>query len=127
MITGPTAPKRVMASFGGTATFSVTATNATTYQWYIDRNDGMGFVPLAGATDASYTVSPVTEVNSTYQYYCVAMNATGSVTSPIFTLATQVGVPKTDDFLPGLWAGTALLAVVVFAATAVMRRRKHSA
>ncbi len=127
VITGPTVPKTIPTNFGGTTTLSVTATNATSYQWYIDRNDGMGFIPLVGATDASYTISPVTLENSTYQYYCVAMNATGRATSPIFTLMPQIGVPKTDNSLPGLWAGIAIIAAAGLAAAVVLRRRNHKA
>ena len=125
-ITDPTQAKTVTATVGSPATFSVTATNATGYQWYIDR--GNGFVAISGANAASYTTTAVTMANSGYRYYCRISNANGSVDSPIFTLnvITQPDIPATgDSATPGLWIGIMMLAGMGLTASVVLSRRKR--
>jgi len=59
---------------GTNATFSVTASNAVSYQWQV--NDGSGWSNLAntgiysGATTATLTLTGATAAISTYQYRC---------------------------------------------------------
>ena len=98
-VTIPTAETLVDVNEGETGTMSITATNATAYQWYINRNDGLGYVKIDGATTSTYTTSAVNLANDGYTYYCVASNATGSVQSPIFTLnvIAKVVIPETGD------------------------------
>ena len=57
---------------------AVTAENVGTYQWYVDRGDGKGYVPLSGATSAMYETSPVSAANDGYKYICVVTNEHGS-------------------------------------------------
>ncbi len=70
---------------GGNATFSITATNTTSYQW--QENQGSGFTnltnvaPYSGATSTSLTITAATAGMSGYTYRCIA---TGSI-SPAAT------------------------------------------
>ncbi len=123
-ITGPAVDQTVTVAVGKTGTMSYTDGSATGYQWYINRNNGKGFVPISGATGASYTTSAVTLSNNGYQYYCIATNGYGSATGPVFTLnvVAQPDVPATGgNSVPGLWIGIALLS----AGSIVLVRRKR--
>ena len=63
VVTAPsitTQPGNATVKVGETATFTIAATGTDlTYQWQIDRNDGNGWVNIAGATATSYTTSTV--------------------------------------------------------------------
>ena len=97
VITSPAAAQSVSGKPGNTVTLAVTATDATSYQWYINRQDGKGYVAIPGATAASYTTSAVNAANNGYTYYCVAANANGTAQSPVFTLTVESQVPQTGD------------------------------
>lgn len=86
VITAPAAKQEVAVLEGEQGTMTITATDATAYQWYINRNDGLGYVPISGATSASYTTSVVNMKNNGFTYYCVASNAYGETESPVFLL-----------------------------------------
>ncbi len=67
------------------ASFSITATGATSYQWQVD--PGSGFVNItddaiySGATTATLNITAAPfSINNT-QYRCIATNGTGSTTS----------------------------------------------
>lgn len=127
VITSPTTDQKITVAVDDTATLRVTAKDAQSYQWYVDR--GNGFKAISGATGASYTTSPVTLENDGYRYYCVAANADGTARSPIFTLNVQesVEVPPTGDSSQmGLWLGLALLSFAGLAACATLWRRKRA-
>ena len=106
VFTAPAGPKDVTVQEGKQSVMSVTATDADSYQWYVNRNDGQGYVAIAGATDATYSISAVKLEDDGYTYYCEATNAYGTIKSPVFTL--QVGQssaqPQTGyDTHAGLW------------------------
>lgn len=127
-VTDPTVNRTVPVTVGSPATFSVTATGATGYQWQINRNDGNDFVPISGATGASYTTAPVTLANNGYQYYCVATSNGGSITSPVFTLnvTEPMDVPATgDSSTPILWLGILLLAGAILTVNTALYRGKR--
>ena len=146
VITSPTTDQKITVAVDDTATLRVTAKDAQSYQWYVDRGNGSGFTKISGATGASYTTSAVTLENDGYRYYCAAMNAYGEMHSPIFTLNVQesVEVPPTGDSSPlnvqesvevpptgdssqmGLWFGLALLSFAGLAACATLWRRKRA-
>lgn len=79
---------------GASTTFSISATNATGYQWQV--NTGAGFTnlvngaPYSGVTTATLTITNATAAMNGYQYRCVATGV-GSATSNLATLA----VPST--------------------------------
>ena len=88
-----TEPASQTVNAGSAATFTVVASDATSYQW--DRNGQ----PIAGATSASYTLSPAISANNGDSYSVVVSNAGGSVTSSaaalrvtgVSVLAGQIG------------------------------------
>ena len=84
-------PQSLTANLGDTATFSIVATNATTFQWLKDGT------PLPGATNATLTLTNV-QPPRIGDYQVVAGNGFGSVTSSVATLSIN-GVN------PGIWKG----------------------
>lgn len=80
------------------ASFSVTATGSgLTYQWYVDQNDGAGYVALADTAIYSGSASPVltlTSVPVRYNNYRYRVTVTGTcapaVSSNIVTLNVTV-------------------------------------
>lgn len=124
-ILSPTGNQVVAVMANGTVTLSVDATGVGFggYQWYVNRGDGQGFVPVAGATGASLTLYPTFADNGS-QYCCQVMNGYGYVNSGCFTLSVVGGmVPKTGDQVSvTLWV--CLMALGVAGAAAVLARRR---
>ena len=132
VFTLPDGPQEVAVRPGERATLTAAATNATTCQWYVNRNDGADYVKLPGATDMTYTTSAVTLDNDGYTYYCEATNTYGEARSPRFTLrvseAAAATPPQTgDDSHTGLWLALALVSLGgLCAAVYTARRRRGS-
>lgn len=124
-ILSPTGNQVVAVMANGTVTLSVDATGVGFggYQWYVNRGDGLGFVPVAGATGYSLTLYPTFADNGS-QYYCRVMNGYGYVDSGCFTLSVVGGmVPKTGDQVSvTLWV--CLMALGVAGAAAALARRR---
>lgn len=77
-----TQPGNATVKVGETATFTIAASGTDlTYQWQIDRNDGNGWVNIAGATATGYTTSTVDISCNGFKYRCVVSNSAGTVTS----------------------------------------------
>lgn len=102
-----TQPGNATVKVGETATFTIAATGTDlTYQWQIDRNDGNGWVNIAGATATSYTTSTVDISCNGFKYQCVVSNLAGTVTSNTAVLTvTENSTPDPDpvdyDILDG--------------------------
>jgi uncharacterized repeat protein (TIGR03803 family) len=78
-------PQSLMAiNYWDSATFSVTATGATGYQWEFNGT------PIPGATSSTYTIPSVAETDGG-DYTVVVSNSGGSVTSAVASLAVQAG------------------------------------
>lgn len=125
VITTPTEDTQVTVPVGKTGTMRITAENADTYQWYVDR--GNGWKRIEDATDPEYTTSAVAMENKGYRYYCKVSNANGSVDSPIFTLVVveDSEIPVTgDSSMPWLWAGLAIVALAGLGWNAAQRKRR---
>ncbi|XZF16418.1 T9SS type A sorting domain-containing protein [Chitinophagaceae bacterium MMS25-I14] len=92
-------PTAATACAGGNATFTVTASNATGYQW--QENSGAGFGNItnggiySGATTPTLTLTGVTAGMNGYSYRCIA---TGSCTPN----ATSNGVTLTVNPAPSI-------------------------
>ena len=72
---------------GSAAEFSVTASDAQTYQWQQSTDSGSSWTDINSATEASYTISNTTTSMSDNQYRCVVKSASGvSVISQAATL-----------------------------------------
>lgn len=75
-------PQDTTVESGQTATFTVSATGAgLIYQWQVNRNDGKGFVDIAGENEASYTTGKTDTNCNNYSYRCLISNSNASVTS----------------------------------------------
>ncbi len=85
---------------GSAAEFSVTASDAQTYQWQQSTDNGSSWTDISGATSADYTTETTTTSMDGYQYRCVVKSASGvSVISQAATLTVQAkpaSVPVTD-------------------------------
>lgn len=81
-----TQPTSASVTVGGTASFSVVATNATSYQWSFNNS------AISGATSANYSISSAQTSNSG-NYFVTVSNAGGSVVSNTVTLT--VTTPST--------------------------------
>ncbi len=130
-ITSPVKSQTVTVEEGGCAVLTIAAQNAHTYQWYIQRNDGKGFVAIHGATSPSYTTSAVNLDNDGFRYHCVVTSAHGkTATSPVFTLeVTQTPqLPQTGDSgALGLWCVLLLLSFVGMVALSLKRKLNEMA
>lgn len=80
---------------GNTATFTVVASRATSYQWQLD--SGGGFSDISGATSASYTTPVLGLSDDGNVYRCIATNAAGSVTSDGANLGVIVAPPVVTE------------------------------
>ena len=76
------APADQAVAVGAAASFSVTALDATSYQWYFKGH------PIAHATNANYTVTAATAARSGL-YDVKVSNASGVVTSPTARLIVE--------------------------------------
>ncbi len=75
---------------GGNVKFSVTASDAQTYQWQQSTDNGSSWTDINSATEASYTISSTTTSMDGYQYRCVVTGSGGvSVISQAATLTVQ--------------------------------------
>ena len=95
----PESNQIVNVEIGQTANMSVVAENGIDYQWFVDRNDGKGYVELSDAGKESYSTAPVKKDNDGYCYFCRVSNADGMTDSCIFTLCViQLdSFPETGD------------------------------
>lgn len=82
-------PDPVTIEEDNTATFSVTATNATSYQWQLDT--GSGFANINGATSANYT-TPVRAVANNGDEYRCRVTGPGGVTNSSVAVLTVTAI-----------------------------------
>ena len=114
VFTEPSGPKEVTVQPGAQATLTASATGATVCQCGRTGSDGAGYVAISGATDMTYTTSPVTLDNNGYTYYCEATNLYGTARSAVFTLRVRepAAPPQTGDSShTGLWVALMLLSL----------------
>lgn len=80
-------PVRRSTCVGGSATFSVTATNAVSYQW--QNWTGTAWANIAGATAATYTVTNAQVAQNTSTYRVIVNGLCNTVTSVAATLTVN--------------------------------------
>lgn len=87
-------PSNSTVCANGSATFTVSATSATSYQWQV--NTGSGFsdiaaaAPYSGVTTATLTINPVSAAMNNYQYRCVLGSCPTNINSNAATLTVNV-------------------------------------
>ncbi|MBD3753685.1 MAG: immunoglobulin domain-containing protein, partial [Micrococcales bacterium] len=98
-------PSSVTVSAGSTATFSVAAAGASSYQWQRESRPGAGFSDVSGATSASYTTGTLSVADSGARFRCRVVNASGDDTTSAATLTVNAvsGVAPTVDIQSGVW------------------------
>ncbi len=84
-------PNNQTVCAGSNATFSITSSSATSFQWQVSTDGGVTWNNIGGATLSSYTVNGATAGQNGYQYRCVAATICGSTNSNPATLT--VGSP----------------------------------
>lgn len=85
---------------GSSVTFSVLLQQGTapfTYKWYVNKGDGTGFVQIADAAAATYTIDNVTLNMSGYKYKCIVSNEVGSTESPTAVLTVLEDAATTNE------------------------------
>jgi hypothetical protein len=87
-------PVGVTVTVGGTASFTVTATGATAYQWQFNGNN------ISGATSATYTINSAQTANAGTYSVTVSNNA-GSVTSNNAALTVTTPPPPPPPMTSG--------------------------
>ena len=86
-------PSNATVCASSSTTFSITASNASSYQWQV--NTGSGFTNVSnggvysGATTATLTITGATASMNNYQYNCVATGVSPSATSNSATLTVN--------------------------------------
>lgn len=92
-----TQPSNTAGCAGSDVSFSVTATNATAYQWQLSTDGGVTFNDISGATAATLPVTGITAGMNNYQYQVLVFNACGHVTSNVATLSVTTIPPITTQ------------------------------
>lgn len=105
---------------GANTSISVTATNATTYQWQVSTNGGTTWTNInnggvySNATTAALTITAATITMNNYKYRCATTNTCGNTNTSDVTL-TVTAAPSVSATTPGNRCGTG---TVVLGATA---------
>ena len=122
-------PKDQNATVGQQATFTIAATgDRLTYQWYINRGDGLDWLKLDNAAGTSHTTTPVTLENDGYRYFCRVTDAHGQTVDSgvaILHVSKVIIPPKTgDSATPLLWLGLCLLGGAGLLTLMLYRKRR---
>lgn len=74
---------------GTAATFTVTAANATSYQWQLSTDGGISFTDIADANSATLNLAAVQLGDNGRQFRVLVSNSAGSITSNAATLTVN--------------------------------------
>lgn len=92
-----TQPQSVSVKAGEQAVFTITASGSgVNFRWQVDKNDGNGFVDIAGADTTGYKIDVTDVAYNGYKYRCVLSNSAGAVTTDIATLTVTEKVTTID-------------------------------
>ena len=92
-----TQPQSVSVKAGEQAVFTLAASGSSVHlQWQVDKNDGNGFVDIAGADTTGYKIDVTDVAYNGYKYRCVLSNSAGAVTTDIATLTVTEKVTTID-------------------------------
>ncbi|MCA0232113.1 MAG: BspA family leucine-rich repeat surface protein [Bacteroidetes bacterium] len=102
-------PNSITTCAGASATFSITATGATSYQWQMSTNEGINWnnltntSPYSNVTTSTLSISDATGLNNR-RYRCVATNSGGSTESNSATLTLSSPTPTPTGAIT--WQGS---------------------
>jgi alpha-tubulin suppressor-like RCC1 family protein len=82
-------PQSKTVSVGQSASFTATASEATSEQWEVSTDAGKTFQPIEGATGITYTVTNATSAMNGNQYRAVFKNGAGTTASSAATLTVN--------------------------------------
>ncbi len=127
VIQTPTSETTIEVYVGDSAELSVTAMNAVSYQWYVDR--GNGWEPV-GENSPTYTTGEVSLASDGEMYYCMVSGEEGTApaSSSVFKLSvTEIAHPSGSGNL--VW--WIVIPVIIIAALAgcgivLYQRRKKN-
>jgi hypothetical protein len=91
-------PVGQIVTAGQTATFTATATGASSVQWQVSTNGGGSFANVAGATSTSLSFTATVGQNGN-QYQAVFNSAVGSATTSAATLTVNPAVTATQSLI----------------------------
>ncbi len=92
-----TQPQSASVKAGEQAVFTITASGSgVNFRWQVDKNDGNGFVDIAGADTTGYKIDVTDVAYNGYKYRCVLSNSAGAVTTDIATLTVTEKVTTID-------------------------------
>ena len=92
-----TQPQSASVKAGEQAVFTITASGSgVNFRWQVDKNDGNGFVDIAGADTTDYKIDVTDVAYNGYKYRCVLSNSAGAVTTDIATLTVTEKVTTID-------------------------------
>ena len=92
-----TQPQSVSVKAGEQAVFTIKASGSgVNFRWQVDKNDGNGFVDIAGADTTGYKIDVTDVTYNGYKYRCVLSNSAGAVTTDIATLTVTEKVTTID-------------------------------
>ena len=92
-----TQPQSVSVKAGEQAVFTIAASGSSVHlQWQVDKNDGNGFMDIAGADTTGYKIDVTEMTYNGYKYRCVLSNSAGTVTTDIATLTVTENVTPID-------------------------------
>jgi regulation of enolase protein 1 (concanavalin A-like superfamily) len=96
-------PQDTLAYAGNSATLSVVATGTPSpdYQW--EEYDGVEYLPIPGATAASYTTPPLDLADDGAEFRVIATNSEGTATSAPAILTVQPAPPRVASNLIALY------------------------
>ncbi|CAM3575751.1 Outer membrane autotransporter barrel [Flavobacterium saliperosum S13] len=106
-------PADQSATVGNTVTFSVTASNATAYQWQVSTNGGTSWTNIGGDSN-SYTTPAATLAMNGYQYQVIISGTVpcSAITSSSAVLTVSTGPCLGESFavnaLPAGWNQTSV-------------------
>src|ERR1035438_822546 len=103
----PSQPASQVVTAGSAVTFSVAATGALPLSYYWQRNG----LPVAGATNSSYSTNNVQLADSGSQFSCLVSNSFGTLLSSNATL-TVVTLPT--DWFTELFSTATITNVMAF-------------
>ena len=106
-------PQSVTVTSPQSATFAISATSASSYQWQSQAAGISGFSNISGATASTYTLTTTSASDNGRQFRCVVANSTATVTSNPAVLTADSSTSQPPSIVITQPAGGATLSGTV--------------